>query len=75
MHDDPDELEPCLIPPDPLPPRRDAATESLVDLVETAHAYLRRHKARPGSAGEAERQELLARMARVLAQTQGYPED
>lgn len=72
--DDPDEVLPRRATPEdePLPPRRDVATERLVDLVESAFYYLRRHRA-PEGASEAERQALLDHMERVLAETTGWP--
>lgn len=68
---DPDEL-PGPKPPAPLPLRAQAE-ERLVDVVESAFYYLRRHPQPAGSRGEAERVTLLAHMERVLAENVGYP--
>ncbi|GEM_PF-5535136 len=57
-----------------IPPARDPMAERLVDLVESAYYYLRRHAAAPGSPEDAQRRALLAHMEATLSETLGYPQ-
>lgn len=56
-----------------LPPAHGPRAERLLDLVERAYYFLRRHPAEPGSAEDGERRELLAHMDATLGEVIGFP--